>query len=129
NIRATLVLFESGTRVASTLADLAGTLGSRPAAICRELTKLHEEVKCEDLDALARFYAAGAETRGEFVILVAPPAEEQGADDIDALLKRALSRVSVKDAVGEVAVATGRPRREIYQRALVLTKDGEDDSE
>lgn len=129
NIQATLILFESGTRVASTLADLAGTLGSRPAAICRELTKLHEEVKGESLDVLARLYAGDAETRGEFVILVAPPAEEQGADDIDALLKRALSRVSVKDAVGEVAVATGRPRREIYQRALVLTKDGEDDSE
>jgi 16S rRNA (cytidine1402-2'-O)-methyltransferase len=129
NIPATLVLFESGTRVGSTLADLAGIFGSRPAAICRELTKLHEEVRCEDLDALARLYAAGAETRGEFVILVAPPAEEQGATDIDALLQRALSRVSVKDAVGEVAVATGRPRREIYQRALVLTKDREDDSE
>ena len=96
---------------------------SRAASICRELTKLHEEVRYENLDVLARLYASGAETRGEFVVLVAPPAEEQRADDIDALLKRALSRVSVKDAVGEVAVATGRPRREIYQRALALTKD------
>jgi 16S rRNA (cytidine1402-2'-O)-methyltransferase len=84
---------------------------------------LHEEVRYQRLDALAQHYANGAETRGEFVILVAPPAEEQRTDDIDALLKRALSRVSVKDAVGEVAVATGRPRREIYQRALALTKD------
>ena len=74
---------------------------------------------------LARLYANGAETRGEFVVVVAPPAEEERADDVDALLKRALSRVSVKDAVGEVAVATGRPRREIYQRALALTKDDE----
>ena len=82
-------------------------------------------MKCEKLDALAKLYANAAETRGEFVVLIAPPAEEQRADDIDALLKRALSRVSVKDAVGEVAVATGRPRREIYQRALALTKDDE----
>jgi 16S rRNA (cytidine1402-2'-O)-methyltransferase len=123
NIQATLVLFESGSRMASTLADLAATLGPRAAAICRELTKLHEEVRYENLDVLARQYANGAETRGEFVVLVAPPAEEQRADDIDALLKRALLRVSVKDAVGEVAVATGRPRREIYQRALALTED------
>ena len=129
NVQATLVLFESGSRIASTLADLAAALGPRAGAICRELTKLHEEVKCENLDVLARLYADGAETRGEFVILVAPPTETPDADDVDALLKRALSRVSVKDAVGEVAVATGRPRREIYQRALVLAKDGEDVAE
>lgn len=125
NIPATLVLFEGGSRLSSTLADLAATLGPRVAAICRELTKLHEEVRYESLDALARRYASGAEIRGEFVVLVAPPAEEQHADDIDALLKRALSRVSVKDAVGEIAVVTGRPRREIYERALALTKDDE----
>jgi 16S rRNA (cytidine1402-2'-O)-methyltransferase len=123
NTKATLVLFEGGSRLALTLADLAATLGPRAAAICRELTKLHEEVRYENLDVLAQLYANGAETRGEFVVVIAPPAEEQRADDIDALLKRALSRVSVKDAVGEVAVATGRPRREIYQRALALTKD------
>jgi len=125
NIHATLVLFEGGSRLASTLADLVVTLGPRPAAICRELTKLHEEVRYENLDVLARHYTNGAEIRGEFVVLVAPPAEEQRADDIDTLLKRALTRVSVKDAVGEVAVATGRPRREVYQRALALTKDDE----
>ena len=125
NIQATLVLFEGGSRLTSTLTDLATTLGPRTAAICRELTKLHEEVRYENLDVLARLYANGAETRGEFVVLVAPPAGEQRADDIDALLKRALLRVSVKDAVGEVAVATGRPRREVYQRALALTKDDE----
>ena len=129
NVRATLVLFESGSRLAATLADLAAAFGPRAAAICRELTKLHEEVKYENLNVLARLYAGGAETRGEFVILVAPPAETRDAEDVDALLKGALSRVSVKDAVGEVAVATGRPRREIYQRALALTKDDADDAE
>ena len=129
NIQATLVLFESGSRLTATLADLAEILGPRDAAICRELTKLHEEVRYENLGVLERSYANGAETRGEFVVLIAPPAEDQRADDIDTLLKRALSRVSVKDAVGEVAVATGRPRREIYQRALALTKDDEDDAE
>ena len=129
NMPATLVLFESGSRLAPMLADLAEALGPRAAAICRELTKLHEEVKCDGLDALARIYADGAETRGEFVIVVSPPAAEHRADDIDELLKRALSRVSVKDAVGEVAVATGRPRREIYQRALALSKDGANDAQ
>jgi len=125
NIPATLVLFEGGSRLPSTLTDLAAAFGPRPAAICRELTKLHEEVRYENLDVLARLYTNGAETRGEFVVLIAPSGEEQRADDIDTLLRRALSRVSVKDAVGEVAAATGRPRREIYQRALALTKDDE----
>jgi len=126
-IPATLVLFESGPRLGSALADLAEGLGPRAAAICRELTKLHEEVRRGDLTTLARDYAEGAETRGEIVIVVAPPADNDGqADDVDDLLRRALARVSVKDAVGEVALATGRPRREVYQRALVLAKDGGD---
>jgi 16S rRNA (cytidine1402-2'-O)-methyltransferase len=129
-IPATLVLFESGPRLAATLADLAAGLGSRAAAVCRELTKLHEEVRRDTLEALARDYADGAETRGEIVIVVAPPAEHETADeDVDALLRRALTRVSVKDAVGEVALATGRPRREVYQRALDLAKGGGDGGE
>jgi 16S rRNA (cytidine1402-2'-O)-methyltransferase len=124
NIPATLVLFESGPRLEAALADLSAGLGTRMAAICRELTKLHEEIRRGDLAALAQDYAEGAETRGEIVIVVAPPADNTAsADDIDDLLRRALARVSVKDAVGEVALATGRPRREVYQRALELEKD------
>jgi 16S rRNA (cytidine1402-2'-O)-methyltransferase len=124
NIPATLVLFESGPRLAEMLADLAAVFGTRAAAICRELTKLHEEVKRNDLETLAREYASGAEMRGEFVVVVAPPAnDEEKTDDVDHLLRGALMRVSVKDAVGEVALATGRPRREVYQRALVLARD------
>ena len=67
-------MFESGPRIAATLADLAAASGKRAAAICRELTKLHEEVKRRDLETLAHEYTTGAETRGEFVIVVAPPA-------------------------------------------------------
>ena len=125
SIPATLVLFESGPRLAASLADLAEGLGARPAAICRELTKLHEEVRRGDLASLAHDYAAGQETRGEIVIVIAPPADDAvNAGDVDALLRQALARVSVKDAVGEVALATGRPRREVYQRALELAKEG-----
>ena len=123
-IPATLVLFETGPRVAASLADLAAGLGDREAALCRELTKLHEEIRRGDLASLAQGCAAG-EVRGEFVLVIAPPmaAERPSAGDTDSLLRRALSRVSLKDAVGEVAVATGLPRRELYQRALVLAKE------
>ena len=126
-VPATLVLYETGPRLGDALAALAEGLGPREAAICRELTKLHEEVRHGDLAQLARRYAEGGETRGEFVIVVAPPsADEAQADKVDEMLRGALTRVSVKDAVGEVALATGRPRREVYQRALELAKDSGD---
>ena len=126
-IPASLVLFETGPRIAAALADLAAGLGHREAAICRELTKLHEEVRRDPLADLAAAYAHGGETRGEFVIVVAPPVEEKVTTaDVDALLRQALARVSVKEAVGEVALATGRPRREVYARALELAKDDHD---
>lgn len=130
NIPATLVLFEGGSRVAAALADLASALGARAATICRELTKLHEEIKRGDLTTLAHEYSRGGETRGEFVIVIAPPeANESNVADLDDLLRGALSRVSVKEAVAEVATATGHPRREVYQRALALAKDTDRDAE
>jgi 16S rRNA (cytidine1402-2'-O)-methyltransferase len=124
-VRATIVLFETGARIAAALADLSAGLGAREAAICRELTKLHEEVRRGDLATLARDYASGAELRGEIVIVVAPPeaTEQLSADDLDTLLQQALTRLSVKEAVAEVAAVTGQPRRDVYQRALVLAKD------
>ena len=125
-IPATLLLFETGPRVTATLADLAEALGPREAALCRELTKLHEEVRRSDLVTLARSYAETGELRGEIVLVIAPPPaalEQPSADDADALLRQALARVSLKDAVGEVAVATGLPRRDLYQRALALAKE------
>jgi 16S rRNA (cytidine1402-2'-O)-methyltransferase len=127
-IPATLVLFETGPRLAAALADLAAGLGARDAAVCRELTKLYEEVRRGDLAGLARDYAAAAEPRGEIVIVVAPPDAQAAAAepaDLDALLRGALARLSVKQAVGEIAAITGRPRREVYQRALALAGERE----
>ena len=124
-IPATLLLFETGPRVTATLADLAEAMGSREAALCRELTKLHEEVRRGDLVTLAQSYAEGGELRGEIVLVIAPPAalEQPSADDADTLLRQALARVSLKDAVAEVALATGLSRRDLYQRALALAKE------
>lgn len=127
-IPATLIFYESGPRAGRTLAALAEGLGPRHAAVCRELTKLHQEVRRGDLAALAEAYQGDAEIRGEFTLVVAPPSSDAGtvdAAEIDALLRRALQHASVKDAVSGVAAATGRPRREIYQRALSL--NGDDD--
>jgi 16S rRNA (cytidine1402-2'-O)-methyltransferase len=125
-IPATLVLFESGPRLAAALADLASGLGAREAAVCRELTKLYEEVRRGELAELAQHYAAAGEPRGEIVVVIAPPqAETASAGDVDTLLRAALERLSVKEAVAEVAAVTGRPRREVYQRALELSRDAD----
>jgi len=122
-IPATLVFFETAPRIAASLHDLAAALGPREAAVCRELTKLHEEVRRGDLATLAQAYAE-SEPRGEIVVVVAPPApaEPAGVSEVDALLREALLRLSVKDAVAEVAEATGMARRQVYQRALALAK-------
>jgi 16S rRNA (cytidine1402-2'-O)-methyltransferase len=129
-IPATLVLFETGPRVAATLADLASGLGpDREAALCRELTKLHEEVRRGDLATLAKAYAA-TEPRGEIVLVIAPPSApaQASAAETETLLRQALSRLSLKDAVSEVADAAGLPRREVYQRALTLAKETSQDT-
>src|SRR6266700_4942081 len=127
-IPATLLLFDTGPRIASALADLAAGLGRREAALCRGLTKLQEEVRRGDLATLAGEIEAADAPRGEIVIVIAPPEEQAGLVDsaeLDALLRQALGRLSVKEAVAEIAVITGRPRREVYQRALALAKGGD----
>jgi 16S rRNA (cytidine1402-2'-O)-methyltransferase len=128
-IPATLVLFETGPRLADALADLAAGLGPREAAVCRELTKLHEEVRRGDLAGLAAAYAQGAETRGEVVLVIAPPAAEAATapEEIDGLLRTALRAASLKDAVATVVAATGAPRRDVYQRALALSRETPDE--
>src|SRR6202795_1607092 len=124
-IDATLVMFESGNRVQDTLADLAGIMGGRDAAICRELTKMHEQVTRAKLSELA-LSADTLETRGEFVLVIGPPAAGAQAmteDALDDLLRASLRRDSVKDAVAHAVELSGRPRREIYARALELAKE------
>jgi 16S rRNA (cytidine1402-2'-O)-methyltransferase len=123
-IDATLVMFESGNRVQDTLRDLADIMGARDAAICRELTKMHEDVMRGPISELARS-AGTLETRGEFVVVVGPSAADAQAmteDALDDLLRSRLEHDSVKDAVAHAVELSGRPRREIYARALELTK-------
>ena len=122
------MLFETGPRLAATLADLAALLGPREAAIGRELTKLYEEVRRGTLEALAAAYAGAPAPRGEIVMVVAPPGERAPTSeaDLDALLRDALERASVKDAVEEVATIAGRARRDVYQRALALKRESPD---
>ena len=124
-VPATLVFYESPQRLAQSLADMADVLGPREAAMARELTKLYEEVRRGPLPDLAAHYRETGPPKGEVVIVVAPPGREAEAQavDVDASLREALTRLSVRDAAAEVALMTGRPKREVYARALELARE------
>ena len=124
-IPATMVFLESANRLAATLADMAAVLGEREGAVARELTKKFEEVRRGTLADIAQHYAEAGAPRGEIVIVVGPPAPRAAlcAHEVDAMIENALRRASLKDAVAEVVSVTGLPKREIYQRALELSRE------
>jgi 16S rRNA (cytidine1402-2'-O)-methyltransferase len=127
-VKATLIFFESGPRLADALADMVEMLGKRDGAVARELTKLYEEVRRGDLAELAAQYRAAGPPRGELVVVVGPPDTETPAvseEALDRQLAEALGRMSIRDASAAVAAATGKPRREVYARALLLAGRGE----
>ena len=123
SLPATLVFYESTKRLAETLTDLAAVLGDRAVVVCRELTKLHEEIRRGNLVALAEAYNNEPAPKGEAVIVVAG-AEKTAAvvseEDIDSALRDAMSRLSVRDAAALVSEQLGQPRQTIYSRALAL---------
>lgn len=127
-IPGTLIFFETAPRLAESLADMGAVLGPREAAVARELTKLHEEVRRAPLDRLAAEFAARESLKGELVVVVGPPQADAAApaDDatLDRLLSDAMARLSLADAADAVATATGRRRKDVYARALALkTRD------
>jgi 16S rRNA (cytidine1402-2'-O)-methyltransferase len=126
NVRATLVLYESGPRLGATLLALEAGLGPRDAAVAREITKLHEECVTGPLPELTSRYAnAAAAPKGEIVIIVAPPMEAEPATNevIDKLLDDALARLSPSRAAAEVAERLGIPRKRVYARALDRSRE------
>ena len=123
SVHATLVFYESGPRLAETLNALAEDLGSREAAVVREISKLHEETVTGSLDQLAERYRQQP-PKGEIVVVVGPPGEPAAAsdDELDAALDEALKRQTPSRAAAEVAEALKVPRKRAYARALERSK-------
>jgi 16S rRNA (cytidine1402-2'-O)-methyltransferase len=126
------VLFESPRRVAATLEDLAAALGDRPAAVCRELTKLHEEVLRGSLRELAAELRRRGEVRGEIVVVVggAPGgAESRPEADPEDLARQAADLVAAgtrrRQAAAEVARRHGVSTNEVYRALLALDRAGD----
>ena len=124
-VPATLVFYESPRRLAETLAAMAETLGDRPAAIGREITKAFEEMRRGSLAGLAATYAAEETPRGEVVICVGPPGEDAADQgDIDALLLSLAAEMGASKAAGEAARMTGGRKADLYRRLMELRGDG-----
>lgn len=124
SVDASLVYYESPKRLLTCLKDIASVLGNREVAICRELTKLYEEVIKDNIEKLIEFYENKPTPKGEIVIIVSPPDKnESQIDDLDAAIKDALKTLSVKETVAAVTYMTGKKRKEIYKRALEISKD------
>ncbi len=123
----TTVVLEAPSRVAATLAELAGVDAARPVAVVRELTKLHEEVWRGTLDEAAKAFAA-REVRGEVVLVVggAPAAAPAGEADVEAAVRDALGddpSAGPRQVAELVAAALGVPRRRAYEAALRVRSD------
>lgn len=123
SIKATLIFYESVHRLAESLMDMSSIFGPRSATVCRELTKLHENIQRDTLNALAAHYASHPTPKGEVVVVVAPPSEqleEKSSIDIDHLLGHALRYLSVRDAAALVSEQSGIRKSQVYARALAL---------
>jgi 16S rRNA (cytidine1402-2'-O)-methyltransferase len=122
----TLLFYESGRRLAAALADMTEIFGARPAAIGRELTKLHEEIVRDDLAALTA-RVTGVEVQGEVVLAVggAPEAAAPAlTEDVeDEIRRRRAAGESVRDIADSVATARGLNRRVVYRMALALERE------
>ena len=128
-LTATVIWFETPSRLARSLADMADILGPRDAVIARELTKLHEEVLRGPLDQLAARLAAGPALKGEIVLLVAGRSRDDAAIDdaqLDAMLRAEMQGQRLRDAVRSVVEMTGLPRNRVYRLALALNGKGTD---
>jgi 16S rRNA (cytidine1402-2'-O)-methyltransferase len=123
DLRATLVMYESGPRLRDCLLALSAQLGDRQAAVARELTKLHEQCVTGTLSELAGGYA-NALPKGEIVIVVGPPMEAEPVSDevLDEALDTALVTLSPSRAAAEVAERLNVPRKRAYARALDLSR-------
>ena len=119
-VDATLIFYETGPRLVKSLEAIDTELPGRDVSVAREITKLHEECRTASPRALADHYTAHP-PKGEIVLMIAPPPEEQASDaDIDTLLREALATHKPSQAAAQVAKATGQDRKVLYARALEL---------
>jgi 16S rRNA (cytidine1402-2'-O)-methyltransferase len=115
----TLVVFEAPHRLDAAVADMLDVLGDRRVALCRELTKMHEEIRRSTLSELAASLRRRP-VKGEIVLVLEGASD--ATPDVDGAVAEALERIqggmSVREATRSVATERGVPRRPLYDRVL-----------
>ena len=126
-LRATLVFFESPHRVVETLADLDAAMPGRAIALCRELTKLHEDVLRGSPATVAAILAERHAVKGEITLVVGPPQATAEVDpaELEAAIADALKAMPASKAASEIARRFGLNRAEVYDRLLAARGDDE----
>ena len=122
DVDATLIFYETAHRLLRSLTAIDKHLPGRRVAVARELTKFFEETRTGTPEELIRHYE-DAPAKGEIVLLVAPPSDEEGAHDTDALLREFLKSEKPSQAAKLVAQRTGADRKNLYARALELRSE------
>ena len=124
SVPGSLIFLESGRRLAATLSDMVEEFGDRHGAICRELTKIFEEVKRGKLSELATYYEKEGAPKGEISVVIGPSTNKSEISDeeLDQILTKALKNASIRDASAEIAKFTGLARRRVYSRAITLDR-------
>lgn len=118
-----LIAFENAGRLKASLADIETVLGGRKVAVVREISKKFEEVRSALPQGLLEYYEAEGAPKGEIVLVIEPPVAQVFEEaDIERMLAGALKDKSTKEAAAEIAKLTGRPRKELYNMAVQLSK-------
>jgi len=117
-----LIFFESPNRITDSLADMQAVLGDRQAVLARELTKTYEEFRRGTLSELVEG-CKNSPPKGEIVVLVSSPSAPElwSPEEVDAALKERLPDLGAKRASAEVSELSGWAKRNVYQRAILLS--------
>ena len=119
SVPASLIFYESGPRLVKSLEAIDDLLPNREIAVAREITKLHKKCRRGMGAGLMAWYGANP-PKGEIVLMVGPPADDDFAGDADELLREALAIMKASQAAAHVAKVTGLDRKELYARAMEL---------
>lgn len=122
-VQSTLVAYETGPRLLSALQDIKEILGDRKVCVARELTKMFEEIKTQNVVSLIQYYEQSGAPKGEIVLVIDGASDDIWDDDrIKEKLSEILKSMKTKDAASYVAELSGRSKKDIYDMALSLGK-------
>lgn len=123
NLDATLVFYETSTRIVKTLTAAANVFGNREMAVAREISKIYEDCQNGTAQELIEYFTDN-EPKGEMVLMIAPASEEEKEiPDIQNLLKEKMQKSSLKSAVKEIVETYGLNKNEVYEQALRIKNE------